>query len=133
MAGNAWGADWACYHKEKQLKKDKAIARKNRTPCIYLLYKCHKSLTFFGNPQLIIKVGKSERNALTRYSEQKWKGFYLEQSWNIDKSILSKCELEVIHELKDKFGAPIEGRETFLACEIEIVKNIISNVIEKYA
>jgi hypothetical protein len=61
MARNAWGADWGRYHRQKLEKKRMTAARVEQTPCIYLLYKVDDKHTWFGEPVLIIKVGKSER------------------------------------------------------------------------
>lgn len=96
MSGNAWGADWARYHRERRRKKDQAIVQKKRRRCIYLLYRCHDTLSWFGAPQLVVKAGKSERNALIRFSEQQHKGFHLKAYWDVSVEALNDCENEVL-------------------------------------
>ncbi len=133
MAGNAWGADWGRYHRQKSEKKSAVAARKKRTPCVYLLYKVDGEREWFGEPVLLVKVGKSERNVLQRYSEQKSKGFVIASWWSIDLAKLHGCELEILRKCKERYGEPVEGNEVFRVSEtIGAVKELIEGVVKEF-
>lgn len=134
MSRNAFGAAWARYHRERKRKRDETLARRKSAPCVYLLYKCHESLRFLGEPNLVIKFGKSERNALMRFSEQKRGGFVLKKDWEVPAIHLAHCEAEVLRKLRGQFGRPLKGRETFLVCcELDGVLFMIDAVVKNYS
>lgn len=134
MSSNPWGADWGRYHKQKRDKKDHARARRTSRPCVYLLYKIRSDLWWFGTPGLVVKAGKSQRNALIRASEQQHKGFHLKAAWDIPADQLSACEREVLAQLRTAFGEPFEGIESFLVpgCTIDEVQDLVEQVVYRF-
>ena len=125
---DAWGADWGKYHRSKHdIKKPH-----KRNSSIYLLYKLTKLIQDNKNTyDVVIKVGKTKRSPEQRAYEHKG-GFHVMTSWLTPEDILTPCEKYVIEYLKINYGAPIEGRETFLVNDLQEIKDELNIEITKF-
>ena len=133
MARDGAGAEWGRYHRKKAEKKRLAQAKKRYTPSLYLLLKDAQEHAGRLGSGVVIKVGRTQRNALIRHSEQSRNGFRLWNSWHVDPIRLNQIEAEVLKEFVRIFGQPIEGNETFYVNNIESAVKLIEDVVRKYA
>lgn len=135
MARDAAGFEWGNYHRSKNRPKGR-----QPTVAIYVLYKVLHQSSFFGEPAILVKIGKTQRHPeqrLTEYRNQtinyrnKHDEFRMLKFWEVKKCDLTELETRVLAEMERRYGRPYEGKEMFLADNMESVLTLVSSVLKK--
>jgi len=101
-------------------------------PAIYLFFGFDQRYSFFGQPGLILKVGRTRRTPHQRLNEMRTRDLKLFTFWEVDESNLSKCEALAIKLLRAEYGAPIEGNELFAIDDLDRVKEMLEFALSNY-
>lgn len=115
MPRDAWGADWGRYrrHKAAIMRCAREKRRTQRVNVVYLLRRVDRRLAWFGEPQLVAKVGRSSRSAYQRVVDLRSRCYELVAYWTVAREDLPRAELIALHAMKAVFGAPCDGKEAF--------------------
>ena len=92
MGRDAFGADWGGYRREQAERK---YRRREVRPSIYLAYRVRAGVTWFGEPEVEVKLGQTTRSP-SRRRRGLGPDFVLLASWPVPVADLDETEAECI-------------------------------------
>lgn len=99
---------------------------------VYLLRRADQRLEWFGEPQLVAKVGRSSRSPFQRRADLRSRSYELVAYWAVAREDLPRAELTALHAMKAVFGVPCDGREAFYIDTMEHAYAVVAASIASY-
>lgn len=133
MPRDSWGAEWGRYRRQKAtIRKVREKQRLLKVDAVYLLRCADRRLVWFGEPQLVVKVGRSSRSPFQRMADLRSRIYELVAYWTVAREDLPRAELVALHAMKAAFGEPCDGREVFYVDKVEDAYSIVASSIASY-
>jgi hypothetical protein len=133
MPRDAWGAEWGRYRRHKAtMRRTREKRRAQRVNVVYLLRRVDRRLAWFGEPQLVAKVGRSSRSAYQRVVDLRSRCYELVAYWTVAGEDLPRAELTALHAMKSVFGAPCDGKEAFYVDTVEHAHAVVAASLTSY-
>lgn len=134
MPRDAWGAEWGRHrrHKAAVMRRAREKRRAQRVNVVYLLRRVDRRLAWFGEPQLVAKVGRSSRSAYQRMVDLRSRCYELIACWTVAREDLPRAELIALHAMKSVFGAPCDGKEAFYVDTVEHAHAVVATSLASY-
>lgn len=133
MPRDTWGAEWGRYRRQKAtMRRVREKQRALKVNAVYLLRRADRSLVWFGESQLVAKVGRSSRSPFQRMADLRSRRYELVAYWTVSREDLPRAELTALHAMKAVFGAPCDGREAFYVDTVEHAYVVVVASIASY-